>query len=489
MVIAVLAIPGITLAATSANVPVASRVYSDLERLEIKGLLPTSMLSTRPINRVEAARLISEARGLHREKANSSYATWRLIERLSRRFDEEFKQNTGRSYFKPFDTIYIRGAYSEGAPRFIDVNNDGDEHRQGGNMRVGISMRANLFGHVVAHTAPEYRLGDGFSRGKLRYGYVKLGFLGLELQGGAESMWWGPGYHGSLLLANNAEPLDAVRLTTSRPVLMPWIFRPLGLMKPTVFLARLENNRTVPSANILGMRLDFKPTPSLQFGLTRVFMFGGEGRASLSFSDWIKIFTIQDSAEHSNSPINGNQIVSVDLSYVYVSDWKYLPFLGIKIYTEWGAEDSSGKTKSPTGKADVIGAFVDEPFWLGDVDLRVEWANTARNARYGPSWYRHAVYRTGYTHSGRFIGHHIGGDSRGLFFKGRKHFDCGSFLAIEAERVRSGIHGNKEPTRFWYAVESFVPLPWFNVAAKAGLDRVSGGDADLNVILQLDLVF
>lgn len=48
-------------AGSSVNVPVGSSVYRDIERLEVKGLLKGSLLTTRPISRLEAARLIAEA--------------------------------------------------------------------------------------------------------------------------------------------------------------------------------------------------------------------------------------------------------------------------------------------------------------------------------------------------------------------------------------------------------------------------------------------
>ncbi|MBW1852898.1 MAG: hypothetical protein JRJ15_16075 [Deltaproteobacteria bacterium] len=71
---------------------------------------------------------------------------------------------------------------------------------------------------------PEIRYSDGdktIIMDKV-YGVVEL--LGMELEVGSDSQWWGPGYHGSILFSNNPEPLTMVKLTNSRPVLLPWTF-------------------------------------------------------------------------------------------------------------------------------------------------------------------------------------------------------------------------------------------------------------------------
>lgn len=457
VIIALLALPGLSVAGVSVNVPVGSRLYRDLERLEVKGLIPGAMLSTRPMSREEAALLVREAERLNR-RAGREEGAEAVIRRMTGRLSEELSSEYGGSYLKPAERVYLKGLYFDRPPETPAVNNDGDEPGEGTNLRAGLSLRAGLFGVLALHVNPEFRYGDDYSNGRLRYGYLKTALAWLELQAGRENMWWGPGYHGSILLSNNTEPLEVVRLTTTRPVVMPWITRPLGLLKPTLFLARLEEDRDFPNANLLGMRLDFKPTTRLQFGLSRVFVFGGEGRKTLDSSDWFEVFTAQDSAEHSSSPINGNQIVSVDLSYVYVNSLRLIPFSGIKLYTEWGAEDSSGETKSPTGRANICGVYIDEPLWLRNLDLRVEWANTARNRRYGPRWYTHGVYTSGYTFKGRVIGHHMGGDSRDLFVRAQYHFGRGGLVALETDEEKSGVHSRRVTRRRWWGAEVSVPL-------------------------------
>ncbi|MBI5491856.1 MAG: hypothetical protein HY893_02860 [Deltaproteobacteria bacterium] len=435
--------------AAAIDIPLDDAAYPDFERLEVKGLVKSGIFSTKPLSRQEAARLANEAENEHQAAGKGDYQAGSIIKRLSDRFKNDAGGAGPATCVKPLERAYFKYLYADnGAPFFPSVNNRGDFFKEGSNLRAGIWSSAKLFDTVSVFLNPEYRLDAGGSRGELVAGYARLNLGNLVLLAGRDSMWWGSGAHGTLLMTDNAKPFDMVKVTSERPFLLPWVFGRLGLFRPTLFLTRLEKDRGFPHPNLLGMRLDFKPTERLQFGVSRVFMFGGEGRRSLSLSDWGKVFIASDSAEHSGSPIDGNQIASIDASYVYVNRGRHLPFSGVKIYTEWGAEDSSGDTKTPTGRANIYGAYIDEPFRLKELDLRVEWANTARSQRYGPQWYYHGTYYPGYKYEGAFIGHHMGGDSRDLFTRVQYHatpdVTVGAEADLEWTRVHSADHGKRK---------------------------------------------
>lgn len=440
------------LAGSAVNIPLESRIYRDLERLEVKGLLTSAILSTKPFTASEGARLLREAEAAYRSGERKSFYERELISRLKSSLNGSFEDGQA-SYIKPVDSLSASVIYSGRDPFFIDLNNNGDSFREGFNARFGYSLEAGLGGVLSFYLNPEYRADEESSEVRLLRGNATLSLGALEIEAGRDSMWWGPGYHGGLLVTNNAKPFDIVKVTSARPFLLPGHLGKLGLLKPTLFLTRLEEERDFPGANLLGMRLDFKVTPRFQLGLGRVFMFGGEGRRSLTTGEWLKVFFASDGAEHADSPINGNQLASIDASYVYVNDSKWLPFSGIKLYTEWGAEDSSGETKTPTGRANIYGAFIDEPFRAENIDLRVEWANTARSERYGPRWYKHGVYTTGYTYEGNVIGHHMGGDSTDLFLRAQYHTAGGDAAGVEADSEDSGIHGLERTKKLWVGAD------------------------------------
>ncbi len=453
----------VCLAGSSVNTPVGSPIYHDLERLEVKGLLDSAMLSTKPFGRLEGARLVKEA---EEKEAASGKDGEEIILRLKNLFKDELEY-PGVSYFKPLDSVYLKAGYAANEnPFFLNVNNNGDSFIKGGNLRAGLSMRGGLFDIFSLYLNPEYRLDKESGRGTLILGYITIDMLGATIELGRDSMWWGPGFNGDLLLTNNAKPFDMIKLTSQHPFLLPWVFKYIGIIKPTIFLTHLDENMNFPKATILGMRLDFKPTPHLEFGMTRLFLNGGHGRKSLTLSDWWQLFLATNKAEHSGGPIDGSQMASIDASYVYVNARKWVPFSGTKLYAERGAIDSSGII-SPTGYASMYGAFIDEPLWLKDTDLRVEWANTAHNARYGPSWYNSGIYSTGWRYEGNIIGHHMGGDARDLFARVQYHYKEKATCGVEGDWERSGFHSGSMIEKRWFAIDGYY-YPTFNTMLQIG---------------------
>ena len=225
------------------------------------------------------------------------------------------------------------------------------------------------------------------------------------------------------------------------------------------------------------MRLDFKPVPSFRFGLSRVIMFGGEGRGSMSLSDWGEVLIASDSAEHSSSPIDGNQILSVDASYVHVNDLRALPFSGAKIYAEIGAEDSAGRDRTPKARAYLFGLLVDGPLWLDSFDLRVEWATTEKDDKLAAQQsYRHHIYKSGYTYYGRVIGHHMGSDANDLFLMVRYHHGSGVTVAAEADFERADVNDPPNSSRrSWFGLDVDYPVTGsLRIGAGGGYEEVDG---------------
>ncbi len=457
-------------AGSSVNVPVESGVYDDLERLEVKGLLDTALLSTRPFGGLEAARLIREA---EEKEASSTKDGQPIISRLESQF-KDVLENPGANYVQPIDTFYMRSVYSsDGNPYFLNVNNNGDRLTGGGNLRIGLASSAGVFDTFSFYLNPEYRLDESGDRGALVLGYMTVDLFGATLELGRDSMWWGPGYHGDLLLTNNAQPFDMIKLTSQHPFLLPWIFKYIGLIKPTIFLTHIDKDMNYPRANILGMRLDFKPTDHLEIGLSRLFLNGGHGRQALTLSDWAQLFIASNSAEHSGGPIDGSQMASVDASYVYVNTRRWIPLSGIKVYTEWGFIDSPGLAIIPTGRGDLEGAFIDEPFYLENIDLRIEWANTAHNARYGPLWYSSSFYSTGWRYLGNIIGHHMGPDAKDLYGRVQYHYMEKITVGVESDWERNGFHTGTPGEKIWAGTDvSYNPTDNMTLMVGAGFQDI-----------------
>lgn len=460
----------ICIADSSVNIPVGSSIYRDLEMLEVKGLIKSGVLATKPFARLEAVRLIKEAEEnwnrLSFSQKTKLYSAEQIVRRLRREFDNELIQNAPRSYIR-FNYPYIKTLYSDrDAPHFSNENNNGDLFEKGANLRAGFALSAGLFNIFSFYLNPEYRLVSDGSKERVLYCYFNLDIKGVEIVIGRDSMWWGSGYHGDLLLTNNTKPFDMIRISSTHPFSLPYFLGYLGLLKPTIFLTKLEKSRDFFDVNLLGIRLDMKPSERFQIGISRVVMYGGKGRPSLNFNDWVNYFFEKDGAEPGYSPKNVNQIASIDASYLYINELDSIPFSSIKVYTEWGAEDSDGIKNPLKGWANIYGVFFDEPLWLRLTDLRIEWANTARTSKYGPLWYKHYVFKSGYTYHGNVIGHHIGSDAQDIFLRLQHYMDSEIMIGIETDMERTGIHGNLRKKK-WIEVDLA-----YNIA---GEFKLSGG--------------
>ncbi|GMT47683.1 MAG: membrane protein [bacterium] len=398
----------------STNVPVGDDTYDVLLRLEAEGVIQSGLLSTGPLSRKEVSRLIVEA---ERNSEGKSLFIQRLVQSLEKRFRDERggTKHMNIEYIKPLDRVYARYIYSDSDPQEVIYNNDGDTYKKGSNARVGLTSRAD-FGWVSFFVNPEARYSDSGSETDIimKRDYGVLSFLGLELELGKDSQWWGPGRHGSILLSNNPEPMNIIKITNPHPVLLPWIFRYLGPFNFTVFATELSKDRVVPKPYLWGMRLDFKPIPYFEIGLQRTALLGGEGRSE-DLKTWWDSFSgigenpANDLAGDPNDIEAGDQRVGCDIKLTLPLKWQPL-----QIYADAAGEDEAGGL--PTKWAYIGGIYLPRIAGLERIGFRAEYANTYLKDL--PNvWYNHDIYRTGYRYKGRIIGHHMGTDSRDLFFE------------------------------------------------------------------------
>ena len=322
-------------AMAATHVEVGEDVYGDLARLEAEGYLPGSLLSTKPINRMEVMRLLLEAESSPPPDGTGARAALR---RLRDRFPEE----TGEiRYIKPLDRARASYAYLDSASRALNYNNGGYEYREGSNFLVDVVTRAE-WAWLSAYARPELRLSDGDGAFRMRTVYASVEALGIELTAGRESLWWGPGHHGALLASNNAEPISMLRLTNPRAALLPWIFRFLGPVRFDLFAGRLEDDRKdVPSPIHWGMRFDLKPLPYLEIGLERTVIFGGEGHDE-GWKAWLKSLTTR--GENDPGKDTGDQKAGMDIKVTI--PWKVQP---VQLYAEAAGEDAAGYEPSRRG--------------------------------------------------------------------------------------------------------------------------------------------
>ncbi|HET8761508.1 MAG TPA: capsule assembly Wzi family protein [Nitrospiria bacterium] len=372
------------------HLTVGDPVYERIDRLAALGLIPSSLPSTRPLSRDAMAALLAEAR----ERAGATPDPWIEADLLA------IEQRAAMLGVLRDTGVEARIAAGARPPVPVGAERAGDRISNGMNTRLG----ADLGGSLGALLAWGYRPGLRYPMGEsddldlvARAAYGTLVGAGLAVTIGRESMWWGPGFRGALLLTDNAAPFDLVRVETDRPVRLPWV----GPLSAHLFVTRLESDRlAIPHPYLAGLRLVIRPWSRLEFGLSRTAMFGGEGRPVTLDLIWDVI-----RARGENSASNpGNQIAGFDATVRI--PWRAQP---VALYVEWAGEDEANGW--PSHPAAVVGAYLPRILGSPRWTLRAEAADDAL-ADVPGIWYRHALYRSGYTYKGAVIGHPMGTDAR-----------------------------------------------------------------------------
>lgn len=277
VVVVVIWVAGTGQAAVSVNVPIGDWSYSVVEKLAALGLIESDMRATRPYTRLEMARLTFKARNHFdslRAADNEAISGQRaqlilaILGRLEKEFSADLVELSGAgpsTCVKPIKNVYL--SYLYGNHDFKLKNTKGEQFGDGSNVRVGVSSYGVFFSHLAYYLNPEYRYAKSQFSGDsqqvdLLEGYGKLEFFNIELEAGRDTLWWGPGMHGSLLLSDNAQPFNLIKLSNPDPVVLPWIFKYLGSIKFAAFWTELGDNGDVHQPELMGSVSTSSPSPS-----------------------------------------------------------------------------------------------------------------------------------------------------------------------------------------------------------------------------------
>jgi len=278
-------------------------IYDALEKVVLAGLADRVLLNTKPLSRVEAARVVAQAVRRIKMDQSGDYNHRGYLEELVYQLVEEFGSELGEmgvrtplnsealpGFFavKPVEHAQFGSVFADDSQKLI--NDFGRNISNGANPSTTLDGRIQVGDFLSFYYQPEFSANGSDYQGRLLSGYGKLTFWNAELLVGRESIWWGPGFRGSMTISNNAFPLDQVRLSSAEPFHLPWIFRRLGPMKLSTFIARLDEDRDFPHTMLSGTRISsaprlsdlfprflwrFLPPGSLELGFTRMFQFGG----------------------------------------------------------------------------------------------------------------------------------------------------------------------------------------------------------------------
>ena len=500
-------------ARVSVNVPIGHWAYNAVDKLTGLGLIQINMGATKPWTRMEMARLALAAK--HKlegalpetdEKEPTSKGRWDIIRAIVGRLEHEFRAEldelTGgaetSTYIKPIEDVYVHYLYGD---NHVDIENDkGQELAKDSNVRAGFSTHGLVFSHFGYYLNPEYRYSEGQFGGDddridLLEGYGKVEWFNMEFEAGRDSLWWGPGRHGSLILTDNAQSFDLVKFSNPRPVVLPWFFEYLGLFKVVAFWTELEKNRAIPEAELMGYRFHFKPFPLLDIGVSRTIMLGGKGgakgAADLSLSDWAKVL----SGKNISGDLDTNQIGGFDFEFLIPHVNRWVPMMqSISLWGEWYGEDEAGGMPSKEGY--VAGLKFSDLLLTGRTDLILEYADNAISGRPG-LWYSHGTYQTGYRYEGEIMGHNMGGDARDYFLRLDHCLSPDLSLGLDYNGQQRGVEADTQEDRdridldlTYQGLDGLLLRAGYRYEAIDNLGQVQGEDETNNILwLSLDYSF
>jgi hypothetical protein len=422
--------------------------YDAIKKLVLAGLTDRAVLNTKPMSRLEMARIVAQAITKITGDEGGQYADRRDLEDTLYRLLDEFQpelaglgieaamsQGPPPGFFqiKPLDKLQTRMAYAKDQLRL--ENQQGDSFEEGFNGRLATFSRGQIGDVFSASLSPELRVDEhGSVNARVLEGFGKLTLSNVEAGGGRESLWWGPGYNGSMLFSTNARPFDLIKVGAAEPFTLPWVFQYLGPLKLTYILGQLGTGGDFPHTKLTGLRLNLAPTSFLELGLSRVVQFNGEGRPSVGLGDYLKIL-FGPGSDDPSSPLNNNTLLSADFSLRLPNVSRYLPlFRDLEIYGELGWDDTCcNDIFIPLLPGGIVGLYSPNLFGSAQTELRIEYAATSKIQ------FNSNIYPSGYAFEGRPMAHFIGTKGNGLFVRIGRWFGPDVLVGLEVDQSKIGL--------------------------------------------------
>jgi len=462
--------PRVASAADRANVPLKNwggfslhrdALYDDLERLVTAGFADRTLLSTKPLSRVEAARIVAgairrirgDATGVYNQRRDIEAVLDRLIAELRPELEqlgalrrEQPGEREPFVAFTPLDRVQTGLAWA--SRTYSLVNDQGRTLQHGINAPATFESRLQLGDFLTFYVQPELQANEHFASARLATGYAKLTLWNVELLVGRDSLWWGPGLHGSMILSNNAAPLDQVRLQAAEPFLLPWVGEWVGPTKLLFFVGQLEERRDHPRAKLMGMRATVSPARWLELGLSRVVQFDGSDPPRPDFGDVLQILFNPPAGDITTGPdvrFRNNNVFALDADLRFHDvDRYYLPGRDLRLYGEFYWDDTCCDdnffTANILPKREATGGLLGVQllgvFGREGLDARFEWAHTSSLS------YNHSQFYRGYWTRGHVISHVVGNDGTDYYARATQRVGQDVMLGLELERAVIGSTTN-----------------------------------------------
>lgn len=436
-----------------------SWIYPAVERLIALGVVKSPFLGLRPWTRTAVAQTLALAQPLVEDNPDESNQVVQLYSALKSEFSpeiqlvEEGNINESIRLESVYAGIYpISGTPLNDSYHFGQtiINNFGRPYWQGFNAVSGFTSRAEL-GHFFFYTRGEYQTAPGApaypasvrnailqadencqtpgpcpqplspapsaNQFRLLDSYVGFTALGNAISVGKQSLWWGTGKGGAMIMSDNAEPIYMLRINRVLPLRIPGISRLLGPLRYDNFFGKLSGHNFPADPYMYGNKISFQPTENFEFGFSRTAVFAGQGKTPLTFGTFGHSFISANDVPVSDkgTPRDpGARHGSFDFSY-------RLPFLRhwVTLYSEAVAHDEPNPIAAPRRAAIVPGIYISHFPRLPNLDLRVESGYTDIDSvsipqqQGGHFVYWEFIYKDAYLNKTNLLGSWIGRDAKG----------------------------------------------------------------------------
>jgi hypothetical protein len=162
-------------------------------------------------------------------------------------------------------------------------------------------------------------------------------------------------------------------------------------------------------------------------GLSRIILFGGEGREALDFQDYLKTLFSRTDGE---PKLGQNQQFAVDFAFRWPDFYRILPVIrSFKIYGEWMMDDT-------TQWGYLAGLHLQDLFLAGRVDLRLEYVDTSWH-KVPDSLDNHPEYPPIF--HDRLFGYYGGGNVRDFFARLDVQLSSKFQLGLDGDGASQGV--------------------------------------------------
>lgn len=431
----------------SPYVELDSWIYPAIERLAAMGYIRSDYLAIRPWTRFQCAELIEEAGDAIRAEGDVPAAVNELYVSLAREFQGDLvAAGEGGPADAAIESMYARVTGIDGAPLADSdhfgqtvVDDFGRAYQEGLNTYDGFSGYATI-GRFVAYVRGEYQGVPSASAyslavrnamatmdsnptqppmpiastGQFRLldTYFTSNYSGWNFSFGKQSLWWGPGDEGALILSDNADPMYMFRATPDKAFDVPLLSHVLGPFKTDFFVGKLSSNEFPPRPVIHGENISFKPTRNLEIGFTRLVEFGGVGRPLTAGAIWNSYVSVKSSVNYRASRNPGKRTSGFDVAY-------RVPLVrsGLTLYAESLSPDDVTPLAAPPRAAWNSGIYLPRLGHLSRLDLRVEGGYTdppTPRSNNGEYVYWDLFYHDLSTNKNDLIGSWMGREGKGI---------------------------------------------------------------------------